>query len=469
MPLEPNALVTPSLRLVRQLGAGGMGAVWVARHLGLKCDVVVKFILGDHAKNPDAVARFEREAAAAADVKSPHVVHMIDHGVSQQGLPYIAMELLEGEDLATRIERQGRLRPGEVAAIVQQVARALARAHERGIVHRDIKPENIFLCETGEDAPFVKVVDFGIAKVITGGDQVATKTGSIIGSPYYMSPEQMMGDKALDHRTDLWSLGVVAFYALTGRRPFSSDMLGALAVMICSGKKPVPSAIAPDVPPGFDAWFEKACAQSPAERFQSARALADGFVMAVGAPSEAWARVDPLAPSPRGTEIAALAPTELQRGTPAPAATLTMTHLPLVTEEAGPSRIPASKRRSTRLVALVATVLLLGGAAAYRMRSPAPPTPSTATPTTPEPWSAPSRPVASTSASLDAASKSASPLAVAAVTSPPAPTASASAGKPPTIATPEPKPSAVGSTTAPPKPKPSAASSTTPLHEETIE
>ena len=130
MAMEAGAFVTPNLRLTRRLGSGGMGTVWVARHVGLRCDVVVKFITGEHARNAEVVGRFNREAAAAADVKSPHVVQMLDHGLATDGLPFIAMELLEGEDLAVRLAREGSLPPGEVAGVVVQVCRALSRAHE---------------------------------------------------------------------------------------------------------------------------------------------------------------------------------------------------------------------------------------------------------------------------------------------------------------------------------------------------
>ena len=280
--MSSGQLVTPSLQLVRQLGAGGMGTVWVARHLGLNSDVVVKFITGAHAKNAEVVSRFQREAAAAAEVRSPHVVQMIDHGLAQNGLPYIAMELLEGEDLAARVQRQRLMPASEVAGVVSSVAKALSRAHERRIVHRDIKPENIFLCETGEDEAFVKVLDFGIAKV-TGVEQLGgTATGAMIGTPYYMSPEQILGSKEIDHRTDLWSLGVVAFFAMTGARPFDADTLGGLSIAICHGPIPRPSQQNPRLTPAIDAWFATACARTPAERFQSARAMGEALVAAVG-------------------------------------------------------------------------------------------------------------------------------------------------------------------------------------------
>jgi serine/threonine-protein kinase len=280
--LQTGELITPSLKLVRHLGTGGMGTVWVARHLGLNSDVVVKFITGDFARNAEAVARFQREAGAASEVRSPHVVQVFDYGIAQNGFPYIAMELLEGEDFAARIARQHLVPAAEVAGVVVQVARALARAHEKKIVHRDIKPENLFLCETGEEEAFVKVLDFGIAKFGSPGQFGGTATGAMLGTPYFMSPEQVNDSKSIDHRTDLWSLAVVAYYAMTGVRPFDGETLVAVAMKICTGEVPPPSSLNPQLPPAVDAWFARACAKDPNARFPSARALADALVSAVG-------------------------------------------------------------------------------------------------------------------------------------------------------------------------------------------
>jgi serine/threonine-protein kinase len=239
--------------------------------------------------DPEALSRFRREASAAAEVKSPHVVQMIDHGVTEAGLPYIAMELLEGESLEARVQRERFLSPGEVAGILLQVSRALTRAHEKKIVHRDIKPENIFLCETGEEDAFVKVLDFGIAKVNLPEEQ-HTRTGAVIGSPLWMSPEQVLGLKSVDFRTDLWSLGVVAFFALTGRVPFHGMSVGALAVAISKGELPLPSQSNPGLSPEIDRWFLRACAREPLSRFPSARAMADALVAVVGGPGVARIR-----------------------------------------------------------------------------------------------------------------------------------------------------------------------------------
>ncbi len=281
---EPQVgmMVTPAVRLVRPLGAGGMGSVWVADHLALHTHVVVKFIAEDLAKSPEALARFSREAAAAAQVKSPHVVQTFDHGVTDAGRPYIVMELLEGRDLAAHLEVSGPMPLAEIADVITQLARGLDRAHARGIVHRDIKPENIFLCDAGNGEVFVKLLDFGIAKGVAAlALDTGTKTGSAIGTPYYMSPEQLLGAKDIDFRADLWSVGVVTFEAITGTKPFDADTIGGIAVKAHSEPHPKPSKYRPDLPAAVDVWFARACAKAPSERFGSAKEMADALAAAV--------------------------------------------------------------------------------------------------------------------------------------------------------------------------------------------
>ncbi len=257
-----------------------MGSVWVADHLALKTEVVVKFMSKELAQSPDAVARFAREAAAASQVKSPHVVQTFDHGVTSDGVPYIVMELLEGTDLAQHLEKRGKLLPAEVTAIYTQVAKALGKAHAVGIVHRDLKPDNLFLCASEGDELFVKVLDFGIAK----GDArlgSGTTTGQVIGTPYYMSPEQIVGSRTIDLRADIWSLGVVVYELVTGKRPFDGESIGALTLAI-HGPLPPPSSVDPSLPPGLDAWFARSCAVSPADRFATVKDASRALAEAVG-------------------------------------------------------------------------------------------------------------------------------------------------------------------------------------------
>jgi serine/threonine protein kinase len=280
--LEPNRVLAGRYKLELRLGAGGMGTIWRAEHLVLQAPVAVKLIDREAVPDDDTVARFLREAKAAAALRSPHVVQIIDYGVDGQ-IPFMVMELLEGENLAQRLKRARRLSRQDTARILNHVGRAMVRAHEAGIVHRDLKPDNIYLIRNG-DEELAKVLDFGVAKVeqaALGAEGTRTRTGSILGTPYYMSPEQAQGNKTVDHRSDLWSLGVIAFECLTGKRPFYSDGLGDLVLTICVRDLPVPSDVAP-VPLGFDRWFARACARDPEARFQNARAMMEALRDSLG-------------------------------------------------------------------------------------------------------------------------------------------------------------------------------------------
>lgn len=256
-------------RLISKLGQGGMGSVWRAEHLTLGIPVAVKLIDASIAQSEEALARFRREAQAAAELRSAHVVHIIDYGV-EDSTPYIAMELLEGESLSARLERVGRLTPADTVSILSQVTRALTRAHQQHIIHRDLKPENIFIVQEGDDE-VVKVLDFGIAKKLgldSTSSGVKTHTGAMLGTPYYMSPEQAKGHPNVDHRTDIWSLGIITYECLTGVRPFERETLASLLIAICTEPLPIPSQIAA-VPRGFDAWFARVASRDVSARFQS--------------------------------------------------------------------------------------------------------------------------------------------------------------------------------------------------------
>jgi serine/threonine-protein kinase len=278
--LTEGLKVADRFRLVRLLGQGGMGSVWLADHLALEIPCAIKFI--DREQNsPDVRRRFEREAKAAAQLRGQHVVQILDHGIWEE-VPYIAMEYLEGEDLNARLERLVRLPHAQTVRIVSQVAKGLMRAHAAGIVHRDLKPENIFLTKDGDDE-VVKVLDFGIAKRSqTSLSEAGTKTGSLLGTPFYMSPEQARGVKSIDHRSDLFSLGIIAYQCVTGKLPFYSEGLGDVLAQIMYEAIPIPSQQGLQVPPGFDAWWQRASARAVEARFQSAKELADSLAVALG-------------------------------------------------------------------------------------------------------------------------------------------------------------------------------------------
>ncbi|MGK3983763.1 protein kinase [Sorangium sp. So ce136] len=278
--LAEGSVIAGRYRLERMLARGGMGSIWVARHLQLDASVAIKLMAPEYATSTTARARFEREARAAAQLKIPNVVHVHDYGIADD-TPFLVMELLEGEDLETRLAREGRLTGAATLTIVTQVCKALRRAHETGIIHRDLKPANLFLSRQDEDE-LVKVLDFGIAKaegMLLAGKE--TKTGTLVGSPYYMSPEQVRRSKSLDRRSDLWSVGVIIYRCLTGRLPFPGEEIGEVFVAICTEDFPLPSSLAPELGPEVDRFFARALMRDPEHRFQSASELAEAFHAAI--------------------------------------------------------------------------------------------------------------------------------------------------------------------------------------------
>lgn len=312
--LAAGDVIAAKYRLERLVGRGGMGSVWAARHVQLGMPVALKFIeTVEGADVADARARFEREARAAGQLRSPHVVQILDHGVDDDR-PYIAMELLEGEDLGERFRRDGRLSVPAMAKILGQCAKALRRAHDAGILHRDLKPGNIFLARFDDDE-VVKLLDFGVAKVQRAGaldGHQGTQTGIVFGSPSYMSPEQARGVRAIDHRSDLWSLAVIAFRGVTGQKPFQAASIGEMVVKLCIDPLPVATRFTPDLPPEIDAFFARAFARDPAQRFASAPEMAAAFdIVAAGSASGAVpaGSVSLPLPSPSSSQHTALAPT----------------------------------------------------------------------------------------------------------------------------------------------------------------
>src|SRR5271166_5824480 len=284
-----SGLVAGKYEVLRRIGRGGMGSVWEGRHASLGNRVAIKFIEKEYAESPEARSRFVTEARAAATIQSKHAIQIFDHGVTEDGRPYMVMELLVGEPLDKRLDRLGSISLEETARMIVHVCRALQRAHDAGIIHRDLKPENIFLVRSeDDDDEIAKVLDFGIAKIKPppGEDGLtsSTKTGAVLGTPYYMSPEQARGLRNLDHRSDLWSLGVIAYKCVTGVLPFDGESVGDLLVKICTSPVPVPSATFPEqnLPASFDAWFARALEREPSARFGSASELAEALTMAAG-------------------------------------------------------------------------------------------------------------------------------------------------------------------------------------------
>ncbi len=260
-----------------------MGTVWAATHVNLNQRVAVKLILPELADSESVRQRFEAEAKAAAALRSRFVVQVYDSGINEEGVPYLVMEYLHGESLEDAVERAGALPLEYGVQVVAQVAKGLARAHSEGIVHRDLKPANVFMAQTDDGEEVAKILDFGIAKFQREGPNVsATATGTVVGTPLFMSPEQARGKKGIDHRSDLYSLGAMTYYLLTGQHAFGGEALGELILAICT--KPLPSLVAlrAGLPLGLDAWYHRACAREPDDRFQSAEEMIAGLVEATG-------------------------------------------------------------------------------------------------------------------------------------------------------------------------------------------
>ncbi len=274
---DAKATIDGKYQIVRKIGEGGMGAVYEAKHTGTLRRVAVKVIVGESVKKgAEVVDRFQREARATGAIESQHIAMVLDTG-TDGGDPYLVMEYLSGEDLAAAIARLGPIDPGTVKRIIAQAAMGLMKAHEAGVMHRDIKPANLFLAERDGDV-VVKLLDFGIAKiridVTSSENRELTKTGAVLGSPLYMSPEQARGDKTIDHRTDLWSLGVVMYEALTGRTPHSDvDTIGGLILAICSKPAPHIQSVASWVDAHTAEIVHKALALDPNDRYASAEEM----------------------------------------------------------------------------------------------------------------------------------------------------------------------------------------------------
>jgi len=291
--IQPGAIVAGRYRLIARSGSGAMGTVFSAKHIALGSTVAIKFLHPEVVASEDARSRFAREAKIAARLgeRSRYIVRVTDYGVVDEVGPFIVMEYLQGEELTTRLRRQGRISLLEAVQIVAQLCRALEVAHQAGVVHRDIKPANVFLARPHTNmSVFVKLMDFGVAKLLasTGGARDstaepphATRVGAVIGTPAYMSPEQLLA-QAIDHRTDLFGVAALTYRMLTGEFPFGNGTLSEMGVRIVTLMPRPPTEIVRDLPKAIDAWFEKALAKSPDDRFDSASALAAAFAEAAG-------------------------------------------------------------------------------------------------------------------------------------------------------------------------------------------
>jgi len=294
-------------RILGLIGEGGMGAVYEAEHLAVGRRVALKRLHPELAHDSHAISRFQREARAAGASGHEHVVDVLDLGFAEDGAPYLVMELLVGESLATRLKRQRQIAPRRAAAIAGQVLSALEAVHALDVIHRDLKPDNIFLSKRNGRTDYVKVLDFGVSKMSAEGkDPKLTRTGVMVGTPHYMSPEQARGVRNLDHRVDLYAIGVILYECLAGQLPFQADNYHALLQSILA-REPLPlQQLVPDLDAGLVELVHRALAKRADDRFPNARAMWEALVP-FGA--DAPARLESVpAPSPalsmQGTSLA---------------------------------------------------------------------------------------------------------------------------------------------------------------------
>ena len=363
-------------RVLSLLGEGGMGAVYLAEHPGIGRRVAVKVLHKQFTGDEQLLGRLLNEARAANAIRHPNIIEILDSGMREDGVPYLVMELLEGESLGQRIRRAGRLSIEDTIAFTLQTASALGAAHKKGIVHRDLKPDNLFIIGTlgtsgmgGDEsgritgevvAERMKVLDFGIAKLQMPqpGDSVKTRTGTLMGTPIYMSPEQCRGTKTVDHRSDVYSLGIIVYEMLVGQTPFVSDGFGELVNMHLNVPPPSPRASRPEINPQIDAIVLKMLAKNPEDRYPDMASLTSALRLAAGPPFSVHRSSPDLSNAP--TQTAQASGVDTDAGRPArPQVTTFRTGTGEVLDATAP---PKSGSRGKLVAAGVALVALGGGA-----------------------------------------------------------------------------------------------------------
>jgi serine/threonine protein kinase len=365
LPIKPGDVIDGKYVIESVIGVGGMGAVFLANHEQLRRRVAVKFLLNEAKENPDAYARFEREAHAAAALQSENVTRVIDLGALADGTPYIVMEYLEGQDLSARLSSVGRLPIEEAVAHVLEVCDALSEAHALGIVHRDLKPANLFLAQRANGSTRVKVLDFGISKMGASGigkQMSLTGTGAVMGSPLYMSPEQLRGSGKVDESADIWALGVVLYEFLAGRPPFQAEAFPEQCALILTAPAPALRDHRPEVPPALEAVVMRCLAKDLSSRFSSVGELT-AALLAAGAHAQLGTsgRMG-LASIPSTVRNAVVAPMDLTLQVPpqipAPVAFGTSTSMPVSRPE-----VPMKSSRFSLGLGIVLGIGVLSGLA----------------------------------------------------------------------------------------------------------
>ncbi|HEX6809401.1 MAG TPA: serine/threonine-protein kinase [Gemmatimonadaceae bacterium] len=372
-----GSVLADRYHIVRRIGEGGMGQVYLAEHVKMRRRSAVKVLHQGMVNDPDAIARFNREASNASQIQHPNVAAIYDFGETDDGLIYLAMEFIDGEPLRKMIERQGALTAVQAADITRQVADALEAAHEMGIVHRDLKPDNIMIARGRNGEDVAKVVDFGIAKATTGDDQKVTRTGLAIGTPEYMSPEQLSGD-SLDNRTDIYSLGLVAFNMLTGQLPFPAVSSREAMIARLTERPRTLAEIKDDVawPAELQTVMDRALAGHPQERYAHASDFGRELVRAVeDMPESALSSTGTLAiavPHPNAPTVQRPMQTPTPAAAPAtaptpPAATRQIGRRPTPLIAGAPTQVDSAGAGRVVLTAFIVLAIIVGGGAAWFM------------------------------------------------------------------------------------------------------
>jgi serine/threonine-protein kinase len=447
-------------RIDHVLGRGGMGIVFAATHLELEQKVAVKCLLAAALWSPEIVERFAREAKAAARVQGEHVARVIDVGRFEDGTPFMVMEHLAGRDLAREIEARGALPVQEAIHYVLQASEAIARAHQVQIVHRDLKPANLFLAETPGRRPSVKVLDFGISKVIGATSSPLTATSTLLGTPHYMSPEQLRSSKMVDFRCDVWALGVILYELIVGERPFGGDATAEIMLNVVENRPVPPREKRADIPPGVEEAILRCMSTSPDDRYGSVAELAvalqpfaeEGDRETVLAISRVAGREVGLMPASSRRDVAPASAG--QGGTPSESIGGSLATNLTVAQDAPPAAkrtpwlVPAAG--AAGIAAVAAAVLVLQGRSTAV--TPSPSTSASAPPTAPSAAAAASPPL------TDRPSPSAS-------AAPPLPTTTATpsaTASPASAPTPEPLPTSRGRSRAHPPVQPAQPSPSPP-------
>jgi serine/threonine protein kinase len=365
MSLEIGQLIEGKYRIVRLIGEGGMGAVYEGENVRIGKRVAIKVLHAGYTENKEVLQRFEREAQAAGRIGNEHILEVFDLGSFSNGDHYIVMELLDGEPLSSRIKRLTRVSPFELAPLTRQMLEGLQAAHDAGIYHRDLKPDNIFILrQRGGRPDFVKIIDFGISKFqpLSGDGMKMTRTGAVMGTPYYMSPEQASGSQEADHRSDLYSVGVIMFEAVTGQVPFEAATFNQLMFKIVLSDVPRPESFVPDLDPAFASLISKAMARDVTQRFQTAKDFMDAI--------DAWMKSGTAVTVPPTADPAAAA--LLPEGARVSAATLQQlsgqghgTRGNFSTSQV--DAVPMKKSNGALIFAIVGGVVLLGGGLAFAL------------------------------------------------------------------------------------------------------